>query len=73
MVSLSWPWDGRLTPRGREGGGPRSGVGRAAVAALHQSTPLPWPLDWMTSGARYSGVPHSVHVLSSTTWWGETG
>ncbi len=24
------------------------------------------PLDWMISGAKYSGVPHSVHVRSST-------
>jgi hypothetical protein len=29
----------------------------------HQSTALPWPLFRMISGARYSGVPHSVHVL----------
>ena len=29
----------------------------------HQSTALLWPLDWMISGARYSGVPHKVQVL----------
>ena len=32
----------------------------------HQSTALPWPLDRMISGARYSGVPQSVHVRYST-------
>ena len=32
----------------------------------HQSTALPWPLERMISGARYSGVPHSVHVRYST-------
>jgi len=32
----------------------------------HQSTPLLCPLDWMISGARYSGVPQSVYVRSST-------
>jgi hypothetical protein len=32
----------------------------------HQSTDLPWPLDWMISGARYSGVPQRVQVRSST-------
>ena len=31
----------------------------------HQSTPLPCPLDRMSSGARYSGVPQSVHVRST--------
>lgn len=30
----------------------------------HQSTALLCPLLWMISGARYSGVPHSVHVRS---------
>lgn len=30
----------------------------------HQSTALLWPLDWIISGAKYSGVPHSVHVRS---------
>lgn len=28
----------------------------------HQSTPLPWPALLTSSGARYSGVPHSVKV-----------
>lgn len=28
----------------------------------HQSTPLPWPWLASSSGARYSGVPHSVKV-----------
>lgn len=30
----------------------------------HHSTALLYPLLWMISGARYSGVPHNVHVLS---------
>lgn len=35
----------------------------ANLPNAHQSTALLWPLDWIISGARYSGVPHSVHVL----------
>ena len=31
----------------------------------HQSTPVPCPWDRMSSGARYSGVPQSVHVRST--------
>ena len=30
----------------------------------HQSTSNEWPAFLMISGARYSGVPHSVHVFS---------
>ncbi len=33
------------------------------LPSAHQSTALLWPLDWMISGARYSGVPHKVQVL----------
>ena len=33
--------------------------------SAHQSTPLPWPLERIVSGARYSGVPQRVHVRSS--------
>ena len=34
-----------------------------STPSAHQSTALPCPLLRMISGARYSGVPHSVHVL----------
>jgi hypothetical protein len=33
------------------------------IPNAHQSTAVVWPLDWMTSGARYSGVPQSVYLL----------
>ena len=33
------------------------------MPSAHQSTALLCPLLWMISGARYSGVPHNVHVL----------
>ena len=33
----------------------------------HQSTALLCPFDWIISGARYSGVPHRVHVLRKNT------
>ena len=45
------------------GGGGGGGGGVAILPKAHQSTALLCPLDWMISGARYSGVPHSVHVL----------
>jgi len=35
-----------------------------SIPSAHQSTALLCPLDWIISGARYSGVPQSVHVLS---------
>lgn len=38
-------------------------ISNIRIPRAHQSTALPWPLLWMTSGARYSGVPQSVHVL----------
>lgn len=38
-------------------------ISNMRMPSAHQSTALPWPLLWMTSGARYSGVPHRVHVL----------
>jgi hypothetical protein len=34
-----------------------------SVPNAHQSTPVLCPLVRMISGARYSGVPHTVHVL----------
>lgn len=42
-------------------------ISNIRMPSAHQSTALPWPLLWMTSGARYSGVPQRVHVL-----WGMT-
>src|SRR5687768_8775230 len=40
---------------------------KSRIPNAHQSLSNPWPFDWMISGHRYSGVPHSVHVLSLTT------
>ena len=37
-----------------------------STPSAHQSTALLYPLLRMISGARYSGVPHSVHVLPFT-------
>ena len=34
-----------------------------SIPNAHQSTALLCPLLWIISGARYSGVPHKVHVL----------
>lgn len=34
------------------------------IPNAHQSTALLWPFDCIISGAKYSGVPHSVHVLN---------
>lgn len=38
-------------------------ISKMRTPRAHQSTAWPWPLLWITSGARYSGVPHKVHVL----------
>ena len=38
-------------------------ISKMRMPRAHQSTARPWPLLWMTSGARYSGVPHRVQVL----------
>jgi len=38
-------------------------ISNIRIPKAHQSTALPWPLLCITSGARYSGVPQSVHVL----------
>lgn len=38
-------------------------ISKMSIPSAHQSTALLCPLLIMTSGARYSGVPHSVHVL----------
>lgn len=40
-------------------------ISNIRMPSAHQSTALPWPLLWMTSGARYSGVPQRVHVLGT--------
>ncbi len=45
-------------------GSPHDEGGNQRGNQAHQSTPLPCPLDRMSSGARYSGVPQSVHVRS---------
>ena len=42
-------------------------LGLERVPRAHQSAPRPCPLLEMISGARYSGVPHSVKVRSRTT------
>jgi hypothetical protein len=41
------------------------------IPNAHQSTALLWPLLCIISGARYSGVPHNVHVLKNN-WKGYT-
>ena len=46
-------------------GSPHNEGGNQGGNQAHQSTPLPCPLDRMSSGARYSGVPQSVHVRST--------
>lgn len=38
-------------------------ISKTRMPRAHQSTARPWPLLWITSGARYSGVPHRVQVL----------
>lgn len=38
-------------------------ISKMSTPRAHQSTAVPWPLPWMTSGAKYSGVPHRVQVL----------
>jgi len=45
---------------------PNSSLGDSvrAVPRAHQSTALPWPSPWMISGAKYSGVPQIVQVLT---------
>lgn len=55
--STPWCWkrEGRRTY-------PAS-ISKTRMPRAHQSTARPWPLLWMTSGAKYSGVPHSVQVL----------
>ena len=41
-------------------------ISNMRMPSAHQSTALLWPLFWIISGARYSGVPHRVHVLTNT-------
>lgn len=40
-------------------------ISKIRMPRAHQSTARPCPLLWMTSGARYSGVPQSVQVLDN--------
>lgn len=60
-----------LVKRARRGTYPAS-ISKTRMPRAHQSTARPWPLLWMTSGAKYSGVPHRVHVLrrvrTQTLW-----
>lgn len=39
-------------------------ISNIKIPSAHQSTAFPCPLLCMISGARYSGVPHSVQVLT---------
>jgi hypothetical protein len=48
----------------RQGEG--EGEGNQWQAVAYQSAPVLWPLLRIISGARYSGVPHSVHVFVIT-------
>ena len=40
----------------------------SSTPSAHQSTVVVWPARRIVSGARYSGVPHTVKVRSSTTF-----
>ena len=45
-------------------GGCDTSISKIRMPKAHQSTARLWPLFVMISGAKYSGVPHNVHVLS---------
>ena len=38
-------------------------ISKMSTPTAHQSTAESWPIPVITSGAKYSGVPHNVHVL----------
>jgi len=46
-------------------------ISKMSIPSAHQSTDLPYPSfdPLMISGARYSGVPHSVKVLSLSSFF----
>ena len=50
-----------------KGGSPTS-ISYSKMPSVHQSTAQLWPWLERISGARYSGVPHSVHVRSLITF-----